>query len=128
VGAVALAGLRGVGQDLGLLSYEPRSLRPSPVWAQRRARTLERIAALVGPLLLVASSDGALGDKAGHRLAALADGLSRGHIEAPDLPASGAAEGPTQALWQWVEVPLVALEAAIAADMTTPPGEEHSPA
>lgn len=128
VGAVALAGLRGVGQDLGLLSYEPRSLRPSSVWAQRRARTLERIAALVGPLLLVASSDGALGDKAGHRLAALADGLSRGHIEAPDLPASGAAEGPTQALWQWVEVPLVALEAAIAADMTTPPGEEHSPA
>ncbi len=128
VGAVALTGLRGVEQDLGLLSFEPRGLRPAAPWIQSRARILERIATLVGPLLLVASSDAALGACAGHRLAAFADELDRTTGEIAGPAAGIEAAGPARTLWRWVEEPLDALGASIATDARATPREDHATA
>ncbi len=126
IGVVALAGVRSVGQDLGLLSYEPRGLRPSVVWMQRRTRILERIAALTGPLLLTASSHAALGTRAAHRLSLLANQFSQRAVGEPDRVVGFLTDSSAPALWEFVGAPLVALEMAIADDGGSK-DDEHAP-
>ena len=127
VGAVALAGLHGLGQDLDLLSFEPRSLRPPAVWEQCRRQMLDCVAALVGPLLLSASDSTALGAAAAGRLEAVASRLSPSPAGSQDPTAPAIADGSNRFLWQWLQGPLVALEDAVAAAATAKArGDEHA--
>ncbi|ACK51128.1 Fusaric acid resistance protein conserved region [Methylocella silvestris BL2] len=119
VASGSLTAYGAVERDLGLLAFEPGSIRPSPDWLEKRSRALRETASLIGPLLLAAdrSPDGSAAFA--RRLDRLADGL------APDgsVPNSGGSQaapdhdlmpvGNSRGLWGLVNEPLTTLERTI---------------
>ncbi len=98
--AEAQAAAGAVEQDIGLIGYEPSSLRPAQRWLDSRRDAMQAIAALEAPLLLAANQGGLPGDAQGRldRLANLLDaqGVSdenRVPAEAP-FPQMTIAGGP----------------------------------
>ncbi|WP_218511428.1 FUSC family protein [Variovorax sp. dw_308] len=81
-------------QDMGLLRYEPGSIRPARDWLAARTQATQEIADLQGPLLLSASLDPVQAHRIAHRLDRLADG------DGDRQAASGVGIGSPFAAWR----------------------------
>jgi multidrug resistance protein MdtO len=90
--AEVMASREAVERDLQLASYEPSWLRPHPSWLRHRHRTVRKIMALTGPLLLEADRTPNLSIAIGRRLNMLADMTSHGTAPVTGESAQLAAE------------------------------------
>ena len=74
----AAGAMVAVSQDVELAGYETSGIGPPPVRITARARALDHIRALMGPLLLLSNEHSPATEAVAHRLDALANGLSSG--------------------------------------------------
>jgi multidrug resistance protein MdtO len=139
IAAEARASLAAVEQDLDLVRYEPRSIRPAPAWLDERRELASILSSLQGPLLVGADQEptGFVGTAL--RLERLAESLDA--AAKPKAPASetGAASGasepmPRQAgpsgISAAVEAPLAKLEQIVAnlSEYAAQEMADHAPA
>ncbi|MEA2727325.1 MAG: multidrug resistance protein MdtO [Acetobacteraceae bacterium] len=139
IAAEARASLAAVEQDLDLVRYEPRSIRPAPAWLDERRELASILSSLQGPLLVGADQEptGFVGTAL--RLERLAESLDA--AAKPKAPASetGVASGasepmPRQAgpsgISAAVEAPLAKLEQIVAnlSEYAAQEMADHAPA
>jgi multidrug resistance protein MdtO len=123
----ARAKLASLEQDLGLMRYEPSSLRPARAWLARRREVARSLSALQGPLLVGAHQGLSALDGIARRLDRLAERFGA----APE-PAAGAVGigSPDHAVDAVIEAPLTQLErlAAQHTEREAVGGLDHAPA
>ncbi len=90
--AQAQGALGNIEQDLDILRYEPRTIRPTQSWLRARRQASEELAALQAPLLLSAEREPDFAADIGHRLARFAIDLEP--IRATPAPQTAVEDRP----------------------------------